>query len=395
VTTRGRLSLALAGLVLLSACAGREGLQPPGSFDDPADAAKHYRSLVKKDPSDALAHYYLGEAYRRQKMSADAESHYRTAIELDPTLTHAYIGLGRLLEGEGRFVAAADLYRDMMEKNTLLMAALQKVSMVTDSLARAEQLVRDGYQMLERGRHSTARLLFRRAASMAPFYLDARAGLAEALAARARFSRSYAERTQLMEDALTEYDHVLQEEAFLVSARDGRSRVAELIEAEQERFSRAEQHVAAGDSPFGSVLNPELDLPTVSFQNKSAGDVAFELSFGGGTKQQFVAVGKANVREGPDTDSRVLGSLSRGTVVFPLGEERGFTTMTDGNLQGWVASSLLESDVHLALRLPAYSTREMVLAPGTATCRCSRVGRTIWEGETVFLPYVSYVWSCE
>ncbi len=390
-----KVVLGLVGGLALLACAGTSVLRSPDTFADPTDAVRHYEAAVGRDPADPLSHLYLAQSYQRQGETALAEAHYRETIELDPDRTQAYLSLGQLLEGASRFVDAAEVYRQMAQDDQTAVAIIEKVSMVRDSVARAEDIVREAQALLDGGRHSTARILFRRAVSIAPFYLQARVGLAEALAARARASRSYAERTQLLDESLAEYDQVLREDEAFSNARDGRDRVASLLQAERRRYSRADEFVSAGLSPFRESLNAGLDLPFINFQNRGGGDVTFELSFEGGAEQVFVSVSKANVRDGPGNSYELLGSLSRGTVVFPLAEDAGFTRVTDGSLEGWVAGSLLESDVHIVLRLSGHTAREMVVAPGTATCRCSRLGQTIWEGQAEFLPYVSYVWSCE
>jgi Flp pilus assembly protein TadD len=382
-------------MLAIFACAAPSALRSPDTFADPADAVRHYEDAVARDPTDPLAHLYLAQAQERRGEAAQAEVHYRKAVELDPDLTQAYLSLGQLLEGSRRFVEAAGVYRQMARDDRTAAAILEKVSMVRDSVARAEDLVREAQGLIDAGHPNAARVLFRRAVSIAPFYLQGRVGLAEALAAKARLSRSYTDRTLLLEESLAEYDQVLREDESFANARDGRDRVASLLDAERRRYSRADGFVAAGLSPFRESLNPELDLPFISFQNRGGGDLTFELSFEEGTEQLSVSVSKANVRDGPGNSYGVLGSLSRGTVVFTLAEEGGFTRVADGNIEGWVASSLLERDVHIVLRLSGHTAREMVVAPGTATCRCSRLGQTIWEGRAEFLPYVSYVWSCE
>ncbi len=395
MTLPTRVPFGLVAVAVALACAGSGGIQPPGTFADPTDAARHYESVIVNEPENALAHLYLAEARQRLGDGAEAAGHYRTALELDPALTRAYLGLGSLLEEERRFVAAADVYRRMADNDPIAKTIMDKVSMLRDSLEQAEHLVVEARQLLEDGRSATARILFRRAVRIAPFHLEARVGLAEALAACARLSRSYTERKRLLTDAVAEYNQVLFEDELFPGGRDGRERVGSLLDAEESRYARAEKYVDAEFSPFRESLNPDLDLPFISFQNRGGGDLTFELSFEGGTQQLYVAVSKANVRDGPGSGADVIGSLSRGTVVFALDEEVGYTHMTDGNIQGWVATSLLESDVHIVLRLSGHTGREMVLAPGKATCRCSRFGQTIWEGEAEFLPYVSYAWSCE
>jgi tetratricopeptide (TPR) repeat protein len=382
-------------VLCLLGCAARGAVEPPQSFEDPAQAIKHYETLLEKDPSNGQLHQYLAEVLWRTGDTEEAEAHYRRAIDEDSALTRAYVELGRLLEERGQFAAAAEVYRHMRDNDPLVVKVIEKVTMLEDGAREAERIVAEGQQMLERGRYDVARLLFRRAIGVAPFYLQGRVGMAEALAGVGGSSRSYAERTRHFEEGLAEYDQVLLEEAGLAGASDGRERIAELLASERRRYSRAEQQVSAGDSPFRMRLNADLDLPRISLQNRGDGDAAFELAFVTGPEQSFVAVGRANVHENPTASSDVVGSLSRGAVVFPLGEERGFTFVTDGDLEGWIASELLESDVHLSLRLSGYTAREIVVAPGRATCRCSRLGRTIWEGDALFLPYVSYTWSCE
>ena len=51
-----------------------------------SEAAEEFLAVVKKDPSNAEAHYLLGVLYQGNKQFEQAEEHYKKAIENDPEL---------------------------------------------------------------------------------------------------------------------------------------------------------------------------------------------------------------------------------------------------------------------------------------------------------------------
>lgn len=51
-----------------------------------SEAAEEFLAVVKKDPSNAEAHYLLGVLYQGSKQFEQAEEHYKKAIENDPEL---------------------------------------------------------------------------------------------------------------------------------------------------------------------------------------------------------------------------------------------------------------------------------------------------------------------
>jgi tetratricopeptide (TPR) repeat protein len=65
------------------------------------------RARVENKPGDALAHYYLGQAYDRTGLTVKAARQYAKALVLDPSLTRACPRLAELLVA-GRQVSAAE-----------------------------------------------------------------------------------------------------------------------------------------------------------------------------------------------------------------------------------------------------------------------------------------------
>jgi tetratricopeptide (TPR) repeat protein len=51
-----------------------------------SEAAEEFLAVVKKDPSNAEAHYLLGVLYQGSKQFEQADEHYKKAIENDPEL---------------------------------------------------------------------------------------------------------------------------------------------------------------------------------------------------------------------------------------------------------------------------------------------------------------------
>lgn len=81
----------------------------------PADARPHFEHVVKADPKDAFAAYYLAQCLAQKADYQQALRWYQRAMELDPYLRSAYYGafqsLQRLKRGEQASAVAADYQR--------------------------------------------------------------------------------------------------------------------------------------------------------------------------------------------------------------------------------------------------------------------------------------------
>jgi tetratricopeptide (TPR) repeat protein len=67
-----------------------------------AQAIVELQGAVDANPSAAIAHLYLGDAYAGARSPAAAEDAYRAALKLWPDYPEAHVALGRLLLGEDR-----------------------------------------------------------------------------------------------------------------------------------------------------------------------------------------------------------------------------------------------------------------------------------------------------
>jgi len=83
---------------------GRLLLSRPDVGPDVAERAKQeFLKEIQIDPSNAGAHYILGELARRDQKWDDAISRYNQALKADPNLGEAYLGLGYCLVNEKKY----------------------------------------------------------------------------------------------------------------------------------------------------------------------------------------------------------------------------------------------------------------------------------------------------
>lgn len=75
------------------------------------EAVAAFRSAIAADESLAEAHFNLGIALHRADALAEAAECYRTALKFKPTLADATLNLGFLLEQQGDLRGAAESYR--------------------------------------------------------------------------------------------------------------------------------------------------------------------------------------------------------------------------------------------------------------------------------------------
>jgi tetratricopeptide (TPR) repeat protein len=64
---------------------------------------KELSRAIQLDPTDALAHYYLGLTYYNLQRYEEALAAYSRAIQLDPTLAQVYYDIGAVLGNHGEF----------------------------------------------------------------------------------------------------------------------------------------------------------------------------------------------------------------------------------------------------------------------------------------------------
>ncbi len=85
-----------------------------GRFQDSLDLLKR---LERVDPSDSLAHYYLGRTYELMERYPQAEAEYMKVFESDPTLSRGSIELLRVLLRNKKSDKAKALCERMLQKD--------------------------------------------------------------------------------------------------------------------------------------------------------------------------------------------------------------------------------------------------------------------------------------
>ena len=86
-----------------------------GKFQLSLDTLK---SLERRDPSDSLAHYYLGRTYELMENFSQAEVEYARVFESDPTLTHGSVELLRVLLRNKKTAKAKALCERMLQQDS-------------------------------------------------------------------------------------------------------------------------------------------------------------------------------------------------------------------------------------------------------------------------------------
>jgi tetratricopeptide (TPR) repeat protein len=66
------------------------------------EAVDHYRNVVRRKPTSALAHYNLAVGLHRLGLLPEAISHYKTALTIDPKYPDADYFLGQALLENGQ-----------------------------------------------------------------------------------------------------------------------------------------------------------------------------------------------------------------------------------------------------------------------------------------------------
>lgn len=85
-----------------------------GRFQDSLDLLKR---LERMDPSDSLAHYYLGRTYELMERYPQAEAEYMRVFESDPTLSRGSVELLRVLLRNKKSDKAKALCERMLQKD--------------------------------------------------------------------------------------------------------------------------------------------------------------------------------------------------------------------------------------------------------------------------------------
>jgi len=76
----------------------------PASVKD--DARREFEEELRIDPTNAGAHFVLGEGARQAEQWPDAVTHFAEATKLDASFADAYIGYGRALLEQGKAAEA-------------------------------------------------------------------------------------------------------------------------------------------------------------------------------------------------------------------------------------------------------------------------------------------------
>jgi tetratricopeptide (TPR) repeat protein/SAM-dependent methyltransferase len=221
-----------------------------------AEAAARYGEVLRLDPANSDAHYYLGMlACQQQRFAAGAE-HARHALANDPRHVRAHVLLGRALSALGRndealtcFDRAIALAPDLAPAHSHRADILNDLGRTEEAIAsydRALALAPDGVEdWFNRGmalhaleRHYEAISSFDRVIAGKPDFAPAYLGRAKALSDLLRRN-----------EALTDIDHALAIDPNLTEGWLGRGHVLRGLHRDQDAL-------AAYDK--ASALKPDL-----------------------------------------------------------------------------------------------------------------------------------------
>jgi len=85
---------------------GQIELAKAGDAGPTADAKKEFQLETEVDPSNASAHFVLGELARRNSEWDEAVEQFSSAAKLDVGFSEAYLALGMSFAGSGKFINA-------------------------------------------------------------------------------------------------------------------------------------------------------------------------------------------------------------------------------------------------------------------------------------------------
>ncbi len=221
-----------------------------------AEAAARYSEVLRRDPANADAHYYLGMLACQQQLFAEGAEHARQALANDPRHARAHVLLGRALSALGRNAEALACFdRAIASAPDLAPAHSHRADVLSDmgrtaeavesydrALALTPDAVEDwfnrGVALAALGRHQEALASFDRAIALHPGAAQPHLHRAKALSELRR-----------QEAALQAVDSALAVERDLPDAWLGRGNIL-------HGLKRSDDALAAYDR--ASTLKPDL-----------------------------------------------------------------------------------------------------------------------------------------
>ena len=217
-----------------------------------ADAAVRYAEVLRTNPGNADAHYYLGMIACQHARFAEGAEHARSALANDPRHPRAHVLLGRALSALRRFDEA--------------LGAIDKALAIAPSVA-AEAWFDRGNILSELGRNVEAIEAYDRALALAPQSIDGWFNRGIALIAVGRHGEAIASFDRVIDykpdfaqarllrakvllnvgrpgDALKSVDQVLQREPNLAEAWLGRANVLSELKRTEEAFAACDRAIA-------------------------------------------------------------------------------------------------------------------------------------------------------
>jgi tetratricopeptide (TPR) repeat protein len=96
----------------------------------PQEAARHFRLIVKANPTHAPGHANLATALAESGQYAEAIAEFKRALALDPALLGARIALGETLRRAGRLEEAAACFKGVLDADRVNHAAFNGLGLV-------------------------------------------------------------------------------------------------------------------------------------------------------------------------------------------------------------------------------------------------------------------------
>jgi protein O-GlcNAc transferase len=221
-----------------------------------AEAAARYAEVLRADPGNADAHYYLGMMACQQDRYADGAEHARQALANDPRHERACVLLGRALAAMGRPQEALESFdRAVALAPDLAQAHGHRADLLSELGRHAEAV--DSYDRALALAPEAADDWYNRGASLVALrrHAEALASFDRAVAARPDFTDAHLQRAKLLSDfdrpgeALDAVDRVLAVAPDLPEAWLGRGNVL-------NKLRRRAEAAAAFDRAL--ALKPDL-----------------------------------------------------------------------------------------------------------------------------------------
>jgi tetratricopeptide (TPR) repeat protein len=121
---------------------------------DYGSAAETYRSILRAEPQNPLAHAGLGSALLSQKDRTGAKEHYQKALQLDPKCLAAMTGLGSVALEDDQPVLAKKWYRKVIRINPKISGAYYGLALACKQLGEYQETIRHADRFLEMAPHS-------------------------------------------------------------------------------------------------------------------------------------------------------------------------------------------------------------------------------------------------